>query len=305
MAKNEFPLVSIITVNYNQARITCDLLESLRKITYPNWECIVVDNASPTEDPTIIAVNYPECRLIRSDKNLGFAGGNNLGVAESKGEYLLFLNNDTEVDPGFLEPLVGRLQLNPSIGMVSPKIRFFDEPDRIQYAGYTSFSKFTLRQHLIGFQQQDYGQFNAPSQTFSIHGAAMMVPLQVIRHVGLMTEIYFLYYEEHDWAEHIKRAGYSIFYEPESLVFHKESVSTGRESPLRTYYITRNRFIFARRNLRGMERILTIAYLAAVAFPKSVVKYSLTRRFDLVKATYKAYFWNFFSTESRNLSLKY
>ena len=186
MGKTEFPLVSIITVNYNQSKVTCELLESLRKVTYPNYETIVVDNGSPTDSPDKIGTLYPECRLIKSAKNLGFAGGNNLGIKHSSGEFLLFINNDTEVEPGFLEPLVSKLQSDPRMGMVSPKIRFYFAPDTIQYAGYTPLNKVTLRQQLIGYREKDTGQYNSTRETFSIHGAAMMVPRKVVLEVGMM-----------------------------------------------------------------------------------------------------------------------
>lgn len=286
-------MVSIVTVNYNQSQVTCELLESLRKVTYPNLEIIVVDNGSPNDNPERISTLYPECKLIKSADNLGFAGGNNLGIKHSKGEFLLFINNDTEVEPGFLEPLVTLLRSDPKIGMVSPKIRFYYAPDTIQYAGYTPFNILTLRQKLIGYHETDTGQYDQRHQTFAVHGAAMMVPRSVILEVGMMAEVYFLYYEEHDWCERIKRAGYSVYYEPASLVMHKESVSTGKESPLKTYYITRNRFLFARRNITGLNRMLNLIYLSLIAFPKAVAVYLAKRRPDLVKATVKAYRWNF------------
>jgi len=131
------PLVSIITINYDQSRITCELLNSLKGITYPEVEIIVVDNASPTDDPGIIKDSFPEIVFIPSEKNLGFAGGNNLGIRVAKGKYILLLNNDTEVDPGFIEPLVAKLESDPLIGAVSPKIRFHHTPDTIQFAGYS------------------------------------------------------------------------------------------------------------------------------------------------------------------------
>lgn len=288
------PLVSIITVNYNQSGVTCELLSSLRLITYPNVEIIVVDNGSPSDTPDAIKTRFPECILIKSAENLGFAGGNNLGVSHSKGEYLLFINNDTEVEPGFIEPLVAMLRSDPRIGMVSPKIRFFHTPDTIQYAGYTPFNPITLRQSLIGYREKDSGQYDQSHETFSIHGAAMMVPRTVVQQVGLMAELYFLYYEEHDWAERIKRAGYSVHYVHESLVMHKESISTGRDSPLKTYYIARNRFLFARRNIHGINRLVTLLYLTLVAFPKGILSAWVHKRPDLAKATWRAYSWNFF-----------
>jgi hypothetical protein len=302
----ENPLVSIVTINYEHTDVTCALLESLRHISYPNIEVIVVDNASVKDDPAIISRLYPEVVFIQSKENLGFAGGNNLGIRQAKGEYIMLLNNDTEVDPGFIEPLVNKLKSDPQIGSVSPKIRFFHTPDTIQYAGIKPYTPVTLRQYLIGLGEVDSGQYNMGCETFSIHGAAMMIPVSVIKEVGLMAELYFLYYEEHDWAERIKRAGYRIFYVPDSLVLHKESISTGKQSPLKTYYITRNRFLFARRNIKGISKLITLVYLSLVAFPKGLIAHSLNKRFDLAKATWRAYFWNFvhFSDLNKNQILK-
>ena len=237
------PLVSIITINYNESDVTLDLLHSIRKLSYSNYEVIVVDNASPNDNPDRIKENFPEVNLIKSQENLGFAGGNNLGVKQAKGEYLLFINNDTIVPTDFIQPLVETLQNDDKIGMVSPKIKFHWDPTLIQYAGYTPMNKWTIRNNSIGYHQKDNGDFDEPKETQSIHGAAMMVPKSVVEEVGMMTEIYFLYYEEHDWAEMVKRAGFKIFYQPKSYILHKESISTGKFSPLKTYYISRNRIL--------------------------------------------------------------
>jgi hypothetical protein len=288
------PLVSIVTINYNQSKITLELLNSLRNITYPNIEIIVVDNASPNDKPDILKTEHPDIMLIKSEKNIGFAGGNNLGVRVSKGDYLLFINNDTEVERGFLEPMVKLLENDRTIGMVSPKILFYHSPDTIQYAGYYPMNPYTMRQNLVGYRQKDIGQYNETKETYAIHGAAMMVPRRVITQVGMMTEIYFLYYEEHDWCVRIKRAGYSVYYQPQSVVFHKESVSTGKESPLKIYYIARNRILYSRRNSKGLTRVINFIYFNLVSFPKSLVQYILQRRFDLVVPIFKAFTWNFF-----------
>ena len=164
------PLVSIITVNFNQSEVTLDLLKSLKNITYPNIEIIVVDNASPNDNPDKIKENYPEIQLIKSAKNLGFAGGNNVGVRASKGDYLMFINNDTEVPSGFLEPLVDLLENNEKIGMVSPKIKFFWDPSILQYAGITKMNPITLRNQGLGYYKKDGEEFNKLSKTESIHG---------------------------------------------------------------------------------------------------------------------------------------
>src|SRR5690606_29489994 len=114
---SDLPLVSIITINYNQEIVTCELLQSLRNINYKNIEVIVVDNASKINPSKLISEKFPETKVIVSDVNLGFAGGNNLGIRQAKGKYILLLNNDTEVEPGFLQPLVSLMENNEMVGM--------------------------------------------------------------------------------------------------------------------------------------------------------------------------------------------
>lgn len=288
----QFPLVSIISVNYNQSQITCELLNSLRHISYPRIEIIIIDNASPNDEPDQIKELYPEINLIKSETNLGFAGGNNLGIKASKGEYLFFLNNDTEVPEAVLEPLVTLLQNDLQIGMVSPKIKYFKFPEMIQYAGFSKMNPWTIRNKGIGFHQMDGPQYNRLSETAFVHGAAMMVPRRVIDAVGMMPEIYFLYYEEYDWTEMIKRAGLKIFYQPESYVLHKESVSTGKNSPLKTYYLTRNRLLFARRNFNGIPFIGSMIFQIVISIPKNILFFLFRWQPEHLKAYLKGIKWN-------------
>ncbi len=286
------PLVSIITVNYNQSAVTLELLESLKKITYPLTEVIVVDNGSPNDDPDMLLARYPNITLIKSGKNLGFAGGNNLGIRASSGEYILLLNNDTEVDSGFLEPLVNKLQRHKEIGAVSPKIYFSHTPGMLQFTGFSDINKFTIRNKGWGHSQMDTGQFDKDSLSGFAHGAAMMVPRNVIEEVGLMADIFFLYYEEMDWGQRIRNAGYSIWYVHDSIVYHKESVSTGRVSPLKTYYLNRARMIYTRRNIHGINLIIALSYQFFMAAPKNLFSYIIKGRIDLFRAYGKAIFWS-------------
>lgn len=297
-SNSNYPMVSIITVNYNQSNVTEDFLRSLRKITYPSVDIIVVDNASPADNPEKLKENFQEINLVLSEQNLGFAGGNNLGVNVSKGKYLLFINNDTEVPPNFLEPLVVLLEGDSSIGMVSPKIKFHWNPDRIQYAGYTKMNRYSIRNNSIGYHQKDSDEFNQIQETNAAHGAAMMVPRSVIEKVGMMPEVYFLYYEEHDWAEMIKRAGYKIYYQPESFILHKESVSTGKESPFKTYYLTRNRLVFARRNYTGLTKMISVFFQLFISWPKNTLKFLVKGQFAHLQSYWKGVLWNFLHFKS-------
>jgi GT2 family glycosyltransferase len=289
---SEFPLVSVISVNYNQAVVTSEFLASFGKVTYPNLEIILVDNGSQTRELETVANGHPGVTCIRSEINLGFAGGNNLGIRQAHGKYILFINNDTEVEPGFLQPLVAKLEESAQIGMISPKIRFFYAPDTIQYAGSTPLNRFTMRNRMYGWNQADRGQFDTPCITQFAHGAAMMVPSRVIESVGMMADLFFLYYEEIDWCTRIKNAGYTIWYEPKSLILHKESVTTGKMSPLKIYYITRNRILYARRNVHGLNFMISMLYLIIIAAPKNILHHLVKGNFHLIKPYIKAYLWH-------------
>jgi len=301
MTQNDYPLVSIISINFNQPGVTAEMIESLRKVSYPNVEVIIVDNASSKGNVDKLKVEYPEIMLIKSTKNLGFAGGNNLGIKQSKGEYILLLNNDTEVDPGFLEPLVAKFQNDSSIGAISPKIYFHHTPNMLQFTGISEINKYTTRSTGWGFGKMDEGQFDEDKESFFAHGAAMMVPRSVIKKVGMMAEIYFLYYEEMDWGQRIRNAGYKIFYVHNSKIYHKESVSTGKESPLKTYYMNRARIIYMRRNVGGFALIIAFAYQNFIAVPKNLLLYLLKGKMDLFRAYVRAVSWNIKNVFNKNI----
>lgn len=277
--------LSIITVNYNGLNDTCALIDS---ITFnEDMEVMVVDNGSTENEASILQERYPNIKVIRSDKNLGFAGGNNIGMKAAKGKYLFLINNDTVFKEFNPNVLIQRLESSPKIGMVCPKIRFAWENNPIQFAGYTPLSPITIRNHSIGFGEEDKGQYDTPHHTPYAHGAAMMLKREVIDKVGLMPECYFLYYEELDWSMMITRAGYEIWYEPASTIYHKESQSTGQNSPLRTYYITRNRLLLVKRNWSGFTKYLSYFYLIIIVSTRDIIKYTFKGQFDLTGAVIK------------------
>ena len=285
--QNECKL-SIITINYNGLKDTCELIESL-PLGDQSIEVIVVDNASKEDEAVIITNRYPQVKVIRSEQNLGFAGGNNLGIKAAQGKYLFFINNDVILKPqtSDIRHLISRLETDDKIGAVCPKIRFAWGNKPIQFAGYTPLSRLTMRNRSIGFGETDKGQYDTAHPTPYAHGAAMMVKREAIEKVGLMPECYFLYYEELDWSMMFTRAGYTIWYEPACTIYHKESQSTGQYSPLKTYYLTRNRLLFVKRNIQGLRRYITSTYLLLVVAPRDICRYILHRQFNLASATIK------------------
>lgn len=275
--------LSIITINYNGLNDTCALIESIP--FNEKMEVIVVDNASEKDETSIIQERYPKVKTIRSDKNLGFAGGNNLGIKAAKGKYLFLINNDTVFKDFNIQALIDRTESSPRIAIVCPKIRFAWDNNPIQFAGYTPLSEITVRNHAIGFGEEDLGQYNTPHPTPYAHGAAMLIKREAMEKVGLIPECYFLYYEEIDWSMMFTRSGFEIWYEPACTIYHKESQSTGQTSPLRTYYITRNRLLLVKRNWRYIYKYLAYIYIVGLVASRDIIKYLFQGNYNLVKAT--------------------
>ena len=247
----------------------------------------MVDNASQNQEADIISQKFPHVKVIKSDKNLGFAGGNNLGIKAALGKYLFLINNDTIFKEFNIQSLIHRAESSAKIGVVCPKIRFAWNPQPFQFTGYTELSKITIRNQAIGFGEEDHGQYETAHPTPYAHGAAMLIKKEAIDKVGLMPECYFLYYEELDWSMKFTRAGYQIWYEPQCTIYHKESQATGQNSPLRTYYITRNRLLLVKRNWNGISKYLSYCYLIGFVATKDILKFTLQGRMDLVKAVFK------------------
>jgi GT2 family glycosyltransferase len=279
--QNEYKL-SIITINYNGLKDTCELIDSIP--FDGNMEVIVVDNASTQDEASILSERYPQVKVIRSHQNLGFAGGNNVGIKAAKGQYILLINNDTYFKKYNIDALINRLESSDKMGIVCPKLRFAWANHPIQFAGYTPLSRITVRNQAIGFGESDHGLYDTAHPTPYAHGAAMLVKREAMDKVGLMPECYFLYYEELDWSMMFTRAGYEIWYDPACTVYHKESQTTGQNSPLRTYYITRNRLLFVKRNYQGICKHLSYLYLIGLVTTRDIIKYVFQGRLDLVKA---------------------
>lgn len=285
------PLVSIISVHYNGVKFTEEFIKSIIDITYDSYEVIIVDNGSIKEPIEPLISKYPDIKFIVSKNNLGFAGGNNLGIKEASGDYFLFLNNDTEVPPNFLEPLIEHFKTHPKTGMASPLIKYFNT-NIIQYAGSGKINLFTGRNKRVGLNEDDQGQYNFDFPTEMIHGAALLVRKQVVEDIGLMPEIFFLYYEEIDWCTQAKNKGYETWVIGKSHIFHKESMSVGKNSPFKLYYMTRNRVLFLRRNTKGLQKLSWILFIIFFTIPKNSLLFLLKRDHQSLKSFYRGLYYH-------------
>lgn len=288
-------LTSIITVNFHQVAITIDFLKSVAKSYSPTEvEIIIVDNGAEKNMELIFQPHFSNIKYIQSKENLGFAGGNNLGIKQAKGDYIFLLNNDTEIPAGCIETMIAEMEANHQIGLLSPLLLYFDEKDVVQYAGFTPMNYLLARNAYIGQFEKNIGQFdNQTYQTGFCHGAAVMCRKTDLQKAGLMDENYFLYYEELDWCEKFMRIGKQIWFTGKTHVYHKESISVGKASPLKIYFNTRNRMLFIRKNTGWLNTVLFSVYFTLIACPKAMLKFLLKKQPELAKCTLKGLWWNF------------
>jgi len=287
------PLVSLISVNYNTTKDILEFVETIKLLSYKNIEVIIVDNGSKIPPRKELLEAYPTLTYIQSDKNLGFAGGNNLGIEAAKGDYLFFLNSDTILFTDSLEPLIEYLENNPNVGMASPKVLYPDKKT-VQYSGGISINPYTGRGKQLGLFEEDLGQYDRCYETGWGHGAALIVPRRVINKIGPMPDVYFLYYEEIDWGEQAKRAGFKVHFVGTSKIIHKEAISMGgNESETKAYYMTRSRLLYMRRNSTGITRIIGFAFFFLVTAPKQTLDYLFRRKLKLLKSFYRGIGWHF------------
>jgi GT2 family glycosyltransferase len=245
------PLIFVIVLNWNGCADTLECLASLQRVDYPNFNVIVVDNGSADATVDSVHTRFPAIRVIENDTNLGFAEGNNRGIADalsSDAEFVLLLNNDTTVDPQFLQALVRAAARFPGAGIFGPKIYYHSDPQRVWYAG-GYWDPLTLSFGEYGAGEIDRGQFDTPAETEWVIGCAMFIRAEIFRCIGNLEPKFFLNNEEIDFCSRVRRAGYSCVYVPDARVWHKISVSFGGEnSPLKEYFSARNRLLWASRN---------------------------------------------------------
>lgn len=251
------PKVAIVIVNWNGKKDTLECLESVRRIEYPCPEVIVVDNGSSDNSIEAIRERFPDVVLLESEKNLGTAGGRNIGIKyalQAGVDYVLFLDNDTILDPKLITNFIEATDIVEGHGIFGAKIYYFDEPNKIWYAGGKWDDHGFLH---LGMGEIDNGaRFNSMEETAYTCGCAMFMGKEVLEKIGFFDENYFAYFEESDFCYRARAAGFSSYLVPSAKVWHKVSSSTGgKASPFFYYYLNRNILLWAERHLSLSDKI--------------------------------------------------
>lgn len=266
------PKVYIILLNWNGWRDTLECLDSIRKLRYSNAEVVVVDNGSTDDSVHKIREAHPDIILHESKSNLGYAGGNNIGIRyalKQGAEYVWILNNDTVVDENALTSLIDKMRENPRIGICGSRLIYYHQRDTLQALAGGSYNKWTGTVNHVGENKPalaSYDEDQIQEEMDYVVGASMLVSKGFIDEVGLLNEDYFLYYEEMDWAA--RGQNFDLGFASDSIVYHKEGASTkgssqkkSTKSRLSDYYQIKNRFKFS---LKYFPYYLPFIYLATM-----------------------------------------
>jgi GT2 family glycosyltransferase len=239
-------LVAVV-LNWNGGEDTVAALESLNRV-----ETICVDNGSEDGSPDAVAERFPQVELIRTGVNLGFAGGNNVGIRRALGrgaDWVLLLNNDAVADAELPAALTAAAEARPDAGVLACKVFFAEPPDVLMYAGGRVNLRLGYWGRQDGFGERDDGRFDSLRDVDRATGAAMAVSRAAIERAGLLDESLFAYAEDTEWCLRIREAGFAVVFVPDAKVWHVGSASTGGlSSPTSIYYDTRNKIAVAERH---------------------------------------------------------
>jgi GT2 family glycosyltransferase len=282
-------LVYIVVLNWNGKEDTLECLQSISFIYFPGLQVVVVDNGSDDGSTIAIRENFPTVTILETGENLGYAGGNNVGIQyalENDADYVLVLNNDTVVDPQVVRAFVDAALSLPEGGIFCGKIYFYSDPTRLYSTGATfSKEKMDFVVPAMGKFDNSDGDFDTVKETDIAVGCALFATREVLEKVGVFDERFFLVHEESDLCYRAMRAGYKVFFIPQAKLWHKGSVSfDGSDSPLMHYFWARNRLLWAEHHLSLLNRFRlygrVLSELITAILPKRVTTRSTPISFD-------------------------
>ena len=291
---NKHPKVTIIILNWNGKEDTIECLESLKHITYPNYEILLVDNGSTDGSVECFRERYPGMEIIENEDNLGFAEGNNVGIRKAMNEgadYVLLLNNDTVVDPEFLGELVKVAEGDERIGIVGPKIYYYDykgRKDVIWFAGGV-INRWTRASIHEGENKPDSQNYSRPKEIDYVTGCAILIKKDLISNIGMLEPAFFTYYEDVEICFRARMHGWKINYIPSSRVWHKISQSSGGAFSSHTvYHTTRNRIWFIKMHSSKIGYLIRLLYILTFKQITRFIRFALIRRdYVVLKSYYK------------------
>lgn len=268
------PKVFIVILNFNSFEDTEECLISLEKLDYSNYEVVIVDNLSTDNSYEKLKKRFIKYNIMRSNKNLGYANGNNIGIKyalESGAEYICILNNDVIVERNFLDKIITVMEDKRDIGLAGPCICQYDYKNSIQAMG----ANINLYTGLTQGKYKNYKYSEIPNKNILVDylgGACFICRRQVFEDIGLIPENYFLYFEETEFCYRASIKGYKLLCVYDSKVYHKGSSTISKYKGLSYYFLNRNRVIFIRRNANIIPKIVFSVYIFVEAVGRILIR---------------------------------
>ncbi len=281
------PSVSIIILVRNHREHLKDCLESVMNLDYPHLEIILADNASTDGSADFVQGKFPSVKVLRLDKNYGFAEGNNIAIKQAKGDYIFLLNPDTKVEPECVNKLVETMEKDKNIGICMPKMLIFNEPSVINSTGIIANKVLQGRDR--GAWELDCGQYDRERQILGACGAGMFIRRNLFEKIGYFDRLYFAYYEDLDFSIRTRWSGYKINFVPQAIVYHK--YRPFRKDIFNEYIDHRNRL---RMMLKNMS-LVTLGWMLPKSLYsdiKSIYRHLRRKRPELAYYRLKALLWN-------------
>jgi GT2 family glycosyltransferase len=273
------PSVAVVILNWNGRSFLEKFLPSVCRSTYGNLQLVLADNASTDDSVAFVAEHYPQIRIIQNPRNDGFAGGYNDALQQVQADIYVLLNQDVEVEPGWIEPVVALMQQDTRIAACQPKMRAYKEPEDFEYAGaaggWMDILGYTFcRGRILYTTEKDNGQYDDVKDIFWATGAALFIRSACYHQVGGFDRDFFAHMEEVDLCWRLQRAGYRICYCPDSRVFHVGGGSLPQGNPRKLYLNFRNNLMMLWKNLHSEDRWIVLVqrfFLDILAGVKSLV----------------------------------
>jgi hypothetical protein len=255
------PRVITLILNYNGAQDTIECVQSLKETSYNNVDIIVIDNGSTDDSENIIRSAHQDITIVQTGSNLGFCGGNNFGIniaIKRNPKYILLLNNDTIVEPNFLEPMVSALECDEKATVAGGTICYYPEKEKVWYAGGKFvFWRASSFSYYSGKNIKRVNKLRTQKVSF-ITGCMMLIRAQVLRAVGFLDEKYFMYFEDAEFSLRMIHAGFHLLYVPQSRIYHK--IHNRNDQLLPMYYTVRNRLLLINTATYGVSRMIAKSY---------------------------------------------
>ncbi len=278
------PKAIIITLNWNRKEDTIECMNSILKLDYPNYEIVIVDNASTDGSANAFRENFPDITVIENKENLGYARGFNTGIKyalEQNVRYVLILNNDTVTDKNAMKELVKVAESDPKIGFVSGKVYDYNESNKLQVVGkIINLNTGSVRN--VGYGEIDNGQYDEINEYKFLDDVFWLVRTEVFRKVGMYDPNFFLQFEETDLCARANKY-FKLVYTPHAKIWHKGGQSSGGwGGPTHTYYIARNKIIFMRRNASSRQFLSFMLYFLLIQTPMALAAHIMRKRFGAI-----------------------